>query len=189
MAASAARAYDATLGPVPSDDELRDVLYALEHAPVVDVDDRQELEDELRVEAWQDHGLVDFRRALTALFDEIDPGHRHELADDDALVVDAPVVGDLGGIDSIAATWGEFLCDLWVLGRGVLGLGHGMTIEAGCTVRVHINEWIAAARQALADGDTAGGPHPLNTALRAVSEVCRVGDRDAGPDAGCGGAP
>lgn len=142
-----ALAYDATLGPVPPTEELYDTLGELDDYPLVNDDDHTHLEMELEAEAWDDHGRKDFRSALTALLDDIDPDHEHEIPDDDEQTP-AELVGWVGQrVIDPGAHWGVYLTALWHTGCDKLNIngGSGHVIETGCTVHFYIDEWCAKA--------------------------------------------
>lgn len=172
-----ALAYDATLGPVPGDDELHELLDGVDNYPLLDDDDHSVLESELETEAWEDHGRQDFRKALIPVLDALDDdggaeaGYEHELPDDDApyalgIVFDANVCSD-------AETWQIALWDLWHAGCDALNVngGSGFVVETGSTVHFYIADWCAKA------GADVRYPVslPIHDALRELAKACRSG--------------
>lgn len=128
-----ALAYDATLGPVPPIDELCEMLEGIEDYALIDDDDHSRLETELETEAWNDYGRKDFRKALTALLDELD-GCEHDLDPGEA---DTSPVTDRA-IDHLWRTG----CDAYNINGGV-----GFTVESGCNVHFYIAEWCERAKR------------------------------------------
>ena len=178
-----ALAYDATLGPVPSCEALSEMLEQLEGYPLLDEDDHSELERDLEMEAWGDHGQDDFRKALAPLLDAIDPGHEHELPDDDAEAPEAMATTAAGFARecSDANTWKMLLWDLWRMGCDQLNVngGNGFVVETGCTVHFYIDDWCAKA-----SGDKRyPGDRPIHKLLRELAVACREETYD--PDAYC----
>lgn len=169
-----ALAYDATLGPVPSCEQLCEILESLEAYPLVDEDDHSELEGDLEMEAWESHGLSDFRRALEPLLDALDPGHEHELPDDDAAAPNGLAKDTTAYLRtcSVAGTWETLLWDLWRLGCEQLNINGdtGFVIETGCTVHFYIDDWFAKAgadKRYPAD-------KPIHKLLYHMAKACRV---------------
>lgn len=163
-----ALAYDATLGPVPADDELCEFLEGLESCPVLDDDDHSELEAELESDAWDEHGRRDFRVALTQLLDVIDGDHEHELpGDDEAYSGVAPDADRC--FDPDPETWKTLLWDLWRAGCYQYNIngGTGFEIETGCTVHFYTDSWVTRAeRKAPA--------RPIDAVLESLAVACRV---------------
>lgn len=167
-----ALAYDATLGPVPDSEELCDVLYGLEdsYGPVDD-DDHSALESELETEAWDDWGRKDFRKTLTALLDEIDPDHEHEIPDDeDSCTAALPAMNWSG-----AGTWREFLVELWRHGCEEFNVngGGGCVVETGCTVHFYIAEWVKGWRDMERTNPSVARGR-LQADLDAIAKACRT---------------
>lgn len=123
-----ALAYDATLGPVPSSDELCEILDGLETYALIDDDDHSALESELEHEAWEEDGRDDFKRELTGVLDALDPGHEHDL-------------GDGPEHDDLDKLWHDG-CDLYNVNGG-----SGYVIETGCLVHFYIREWCDVAKR------------------------------------------
>ncbi len=125
-----ALAYDATLGPVPASEELCEILEALEDYPLIDEDDHSHLEMELQSEAWNSDGRQAFIKALPGVFEALVPAYDYDVptGDDDGVTE--------GEIDS-----------LWRDGADVLNVngGTGYSIETGCIVYFHIDDWCKEA--------------------------------------------
>jgi hypothetical protein len=142
-----ALAFDASLGPVPDSEELRELLEAAAEHGVIDDSDCDDLEREMEYEAWSDHGLADFRMALTYLLDEIDPGAMHPLPDDCLFCTDIVLNDMLSRID--VAKYGDLLRALWEEGCDEFAVngGNGYMIEAGGRVHFDIDTWMKRARE------------------------------------------
>lgn len=138
-----ALAYDATLGPVPGNEELCEALEGLQDCPLIDEEDEGELEMELESEAWEDHGRSAFRKALVSVFDEMDRGHEHDIPDDDA------PYGLSVAIERHESprAWKDALQALWSWGCDELNVngGSGFVVETGCSVHFYIDDWKAKA--------------------------------------------
>lgn len=170
-----ALAYDATLGPVPGSWSISNALDGFEnHYPIFDDDDHSELEHELESEAWDDHGRLDFRKALVSVLDKLDENYGHEIPDDDdaytlRVVIDSRVCSD-------PETWGGALWDLWCSGCDSLNVngGSGFVVETGSVVHFHIAEWQDKA------GRDKGYPtnRPIHDTLRELAKETRVVDED-----------
>lgn len=171
-----ALAYDATLGPVPWSEDLVDIIEQLENHPLLDEEDQGELESDLEQEAWEDHGLDDFRKALSSLLDKLDDKHAHELPDNESVAPKklADSTSDYAGNCSVAGTWETLLWDLWRMGCEQLGIngGSGFQVETGCLVYFHHDDWMAKA------GADRRYPtnKPIHALLRKFAESCRVID-------------
>lgn len=140
-----ALAYDATLGPVPADDDLCELLERSQNYPVLDDDDLSELEQELETEAWESHGRGDFRDALVAVLDELDAGHEHEIPDDDDI---APATASAGLRNPARdEPWSSLLNGLWSEGCDELSVngGCGYNVETGGGVHFYIADWVEKA--------------------------------------------
>lgn len=122
-----ALAYDATLGPVPGDDDLCEILEGLEGYCAVDDDDVSNLESELETEAWEDWGRHEFAAELPGLFDALCPGLEHGVPSTDYNVSDS----------DIDALWRE--------GCEVLNIHGGYKIETGGGVYFYISGWCEEA--------------------------------------------
>ena len=164
-----ALAYDATLGPVPGDDNLCEILEGTVDHALIDEDDCSNLEMDLEDEAWESGGREDFKRALVGVLDMLDDdggaeaGHEHELPDDDSTCALSVEVN---------ATWGEFWLELWRQGCDELGVngGSGFAVETGGTVHFYTDDWCAKA------GKDRRYPtdKPIHELLREVAAACRM---------------
>jgi len=176
-----ALAYDATLGPVPADEELREWLEFVARYPIIDDDDHNELESYLEYEAWDDHGQHDFERAMIALMDaDIDMEHEHEAPD-----LDGKSAIHMTPADSAeSGTWAQLWRDLWLVGAHEFGIngGPGFAIESGGSVNFYVEEWIRAARAmhsaVNAAGYTRAGQRvhriKLYGKILEIAEACRI---------------
>lgn len=113
---------------VDQPEALRDAIAALDQYPILSDDDHGDLESSLEAEAWDDHGRSDFRRALVAVLDHIDPDHEHDTEDIDDDVID----------------------QMWYDGCDAFNVngGSGYTIETGDSVHFYIDEWCDGATEA-----------------------------------------
>lgn len=169
-----ALAYDATLGPVPTCEALCDVLENLEQYPLIDEDDHSELESDLEMEAWGDHGLDDFRNALEPLLNIIDPGHDHELPDNETRAPKAlaDAASDYLHNCSVAGTWETLLWEVWRSGCDQLNVngGTGFAIQTGCTVHFYVDDWCGKA----GTDSRYATDKPIHALIREIAEACRV---------------
>lgn len=171
-----ALAYDATLGPVPGDEELYEMLCGVSEYPLIDEDDHSELESDLESEAWVSHGLDDFKRAIVEVLDLFDDdggaeaGHEHELPDDD----ERHTLLGIDIIDSVAVKWGGLWWDLWSHGCDEFNVngGSGFQVETGGGVHFYIDEWMKRAK-AIWPTDTK--LHILQ-AFKAIAKACRIAE-------------
>ncbi len=169
-----ALAYDATLGPIPDDEDLYEMLSFVDEYALVDDEDQSSLERELEDEAWAAGGARDFRNALAELFDTLDAGHEHELPDDDApytpgIVFDVNTCSD-------PETWQAALLDLWRAGCNEFNVngGSGCVIETGCIVYFCIADWMAAAgSKRMPENRSPAARRQLQAALAALAVACR----------------
>jgi hypothetical protein len=162
-----ALAYDATLGPVPADEDLQEILEGTADYALIDEDDCGSLESDMEDEAWDDHGRDDFKRALVGVLDMLDDdggeeaGHEHELPDDDSTC----------SVET-GTTWGEFWRRLWSEGCEELNVngGSGFVIETGSMVHFYVDDWCAKA------GEDPRYPtdKPIHLILREVAKACRM---------------
>lgn len=173
-----ALAYDATLGPVPADEDLQELLEGTASYALIDEDDCGRLETTLQDDAWESDGREDFKRALVHVLDMLDDdggaeaGHEHEMPDDDSTCTVRPhMVGDTFD-GAVGTTWGEFWRELWHLGCDQLNVngGSGYTIETGGIVYFYIGDWCAKA------GKDPRYPtdKTIHDILREVAEACRM---------------
>jgi hypothetical protein len=121
-----ALAYQAYLGPVPFSDSLAESMEAMERYPSLDDEALSDLETEIEVAAWDDHGRGDFRKQLLAVLHIVDTAHGEYDLDD---VTD------------------EELDTLWHHGcdRFNVNGGSGCIHESGGTVHFYLDEWVDRA--------------------------------------------
>jgi len=166
-----ALAYDATLGPIPADDELCEMLDGVNDYALIDDDDHSELESELEAEAWDDYGREDFKREVLGVLALHDPDQEQEAPDDDAMCT----VADC--IDSVAATWGEFWWDLWRHGCDEFNVngGTGYQVETGGGVHFHTTGWCDRAKH-MERTNPSEARRRLAVALNRIAVACRVSE-------------